>query len=417
MPVSFSVAAHPAKPIWCGNEQTARQILATACRDQSTTVDELLQFSFSATGDADTPDSGRNMKAKIPNIFPGAEAEQGGNGFVKTVIDAYSRDSALVLRPDDVWIAILSQFSFFLNGRAELLRANFVAHEGKKPLPIFIDSSETRYNIDFGALARQWVGLIEKNVVDPALRTWLMPNFTTTTTHDTTVSAVLAMATLKKYFTFPLLLGGCGLPRVTLEGERADWVNILGRLEKLKEYGVESVAWYHLLCPVISRFVAAFDAPASAQNVHFWERVAHHDSSGGSGNDFYSGWITAFACFSKEGVWLGHPLNLRTHRKAPERLSAAQFWAAYARGAPRELVLDGTPYHRLGMGKIPPAFGEVDIELNDDGAQFDCAMVAGLIGARVSSTLPPNGAYDTVSPAAGWWIFTKKEAVQDTDWA
>jgi hypothetical protein len=69
------------------------------------------------------------------------------------------------------------------------------------------------------------------------------------------------------------------------------------------------------------------------------------------------------------------------------------------------------------MGKIPPAFGEVDVELDDHGKRFDCAMVAGLVGARVLSTLSPNGAYDTVSPAAGWWIFTKKEAVQDTDWA
>ncbi|KAJ7027052.1 hypothetical protein C8F04DRAFT_1267489 [Mycena alexandri] len=197
--------------------------------DQSTTVDELLQFAF-----ANTPASGRDMKAKIPNIFPGAEAKEGGNGFVNTVINAYSRDSALVLHPDDVWIAILSQFSFFLNRRAELLRANFVAHEGKKPLPIIVETTETRYSIDFGVLACQWVVLIEKNVVDPALRTWFMPNFTTTTTHDTTVSAVLAMATLKKYFTYPLLLGDCGLPRVTLEGKRADWVNILRRLEKLK---------------------------------------------------------------------------------------------------------------------------------------------------------------------------------------
>jgi hypothetical protein len=56
-------------------------------------------------------------------------------------------------------------------------------------------------------------------------------------------------------------MGCCGIPRVTLEGEKKDWENILTRLEKLKEYGDETTAWYHLLVPVISRFVGAFDNP------------------------------------------------------------------------------------------------------------------------------------------------------------
>jgi hypothetical protein len=67
-------------------------------------------------------------------------------------------------------MAILCQFNFFVNANAELLRANFVAHEGKKELVIVAEG--TRYSLDFGAMSRQMVDLIEKNVVDPTLREW-----------------------------------------------------------------------------------------------------------------------------------------------------------------------------------------------------------------------------------------------------
>ncbi|KAG6371849.1 hypothetical protein JVT61DRAFT_8846 [Boletus reticuloceps] len=41
------------------------------------------------------------------------------NGFVHIVIEAYNRHRTLIIRPDDVWLAILTQFCFFINGNAE----------------------------------------------------------------------------------------------------------------------------------------------------------------------------------------------------------------------------------------------------------------------------------------------------------
>lgn len=149
--------------------------------------------------------------------------------------------------------------------------------------------------------------LVDKNVSDPTLRAWALPAFTTTTANDTTVASILLMATLKQYFSYGFSKTGCGIPRVTLEGEKSDWVDILGRVEKLKEYGLETIAWYHLLRPVLARFVTAFDAPDSVDNNKFWRKVVHHH--GGSGTNWYSGWMNAFNAFSKMGKWLGNPLE------------------------------------------------------------------------------------------------------------
>ncbi|KAJ7685596.1 hypothetical protein DFH06DRAFT_1277868 [Mycena polygramma] len=407
MPVSFPVAKHPAQPFSDRTGYTAEDVLAKACTDQHLKAGEILQFSLPSGSDT----TGRNFGAQIRNLVPNA------NGFVATLLDAYTKDRALVIRPDDVWLAILSQFNFFVTKRAELLRANFVAHKGKRELVIDARPN-TRYTIDFGELARQFTDLIDKNVVDPTLRAWALPDFTTTTANDTTVSAVLFMATLKHYFSYKILCGGCGIPRVTLEGEKSDWVNILGRLEKLKEYGLETTAWYHLLRPVIARFVAAFDDPASAANIDFWQRVAHYTPGGSGFGDHYTGWITAFTVFSKDGYWLGNQLDEERSdgNTAAETLSAAQFWSTYAApGISEDLVLDGTPFHKVHGTAIPPGYGEVDVKLkdDDDGKVYDCAMVAGIVGMGVSSsgdrTLSESGKNDTVHPVPGWWMFIKDE--------
>ncbi|KAJ7501946.1 hypothetical protein B0H11DRAFT_2171205 [Mycena galericulata] len=398
MPATFSVATHPANRVKLHDElQEGLTVEEIIGRNQySKPIGEVLQFSLGQ-------ESGRNLTARFPHLRPD------NNGFVNTVVSAYNHHHALIIRPDDVWLAILCQFNYFVNANAELLRASFVAHEGKRTLEL-VALGVTRYSFDFGDMSRQMVGLIEKNIVDPTLRDWAIPTFTTTTPNDVTTSAVLLMATLKSYFKYRMVLTRCGIPRVTLEGEKADWVDILGRLEKLKEYGLETIAWYHLLRPVIARFVAAFDAPDSTENVKFWSQVV--DYRQGSGWTSYSGWITAFNAFSKDGKWLGKPLDKNiVSTDAPDLMPADAFWAAYAKPSDsNDLVLDCTPFHRVE--RIEPAYAEVAVDLNDNDEKFDCVMVAGMFGMQVSSsgdaTLSENGEEDTVGPVSGWCIFTAK---------
>ena len=52
------------------------------------------------------------------------------------MVKAYNRHCTLIVPPDDVWLAILMQFSFFVNGNAEALCSVFVSPKGKKKLVI-----------------------------------------------------------------------------------------------------------------------------------------------------------------------------------------------------------------------------------------------------------------------------------------
>jgi hypothetical protein len=251
-----------------------------------------------------TINHGNGPKGEIlQSSFPGSFSDliPADNGFVHTVARAYNDHHALIIRPDDIWLAILVQFNFFVNGNAESLRSQFVAHKGKKHLKV--KAVGTKYTVDFGNMAKAMTHQIKKNVVDPALRAWIIPDFSTTTNNDTIVCSIVMMATLKQYFSYEFGIT-CGIPRVTLDGNKADWQNILERLEKLKEYGLQCIAWYHQLFFVVSRFVEAFDDPTSATNIDFWSRVIKYDS--GSGFTDISGWITAFCVFGADGKWLGN---------------------------------------------------------------------------------------------------------------
>jgi hypothetical protein len=70
-----------------------------------------------------------NSSATAPRIGSGL-----GNGFVHGIIHAFQQDLHLVLRPNDVWQAVISQFAFYVTGHAEELRSKFVAHTGTEHL-------------------------------------------------------------------------------------------------------------------------------------------------------------------------------------------------------------------------------------------------------------------------------------------
>jgi len=233
---------------------------------------------------------------------------------------------------------------------------------------------------------------------------------------------MVLMSTMKAYFDFTCCIT-CGIPQVTLEGEKEDWEALLKKLEKLKEYGLETIAWYHLLVPVISRFVRAFEEPESRENIDFWGKVAHHES-GGSGPSYYTGWITAFCVFNEETKgdhgWVGPRLNKQGHASDvdPTTLSAAEFWKTYTPnpqkgyGQDTTLSLDSSVYHHIDSSEIPAGYTEVDVKVIDNGDEFPAILVAGMVGSEVRSSgdkeLSGTGASDTVRCANGWWMAERK---------
>ncbi|RDX50792.1 hypothetical protein OH76DRAFT_1455116 [Lentinus brumalis] len=435
MPVTFDVAQKVPSAYQIKRQPLDHlDVLREACDDQASRCRDMLQTSIT--------------RDNIANLVPRS------NGFVHAALEAYGGHHHLRIRPDDVWLAILTQLGFYVNGHAEELRSYFVAHQGKKKL--VVTTSGDRYSNDYASISRQFASLIHQNVVDSTLVEWILPDFTSTTWHDRTIGSMVMMSTLKAYFEYFVSVE-CGIPTVTLEGEKADWEEIHRRLYRLYELGDEPSVWADMLRPILSRFVDAFDGKPDVQ---FWEHIAYR-STVSCGELALSGWITAFCLWSPEGKWLPWeslpaipkqppvpPPVVRPPWKEPveaggpskgNALTRAGKWLSRAlpallrkRGERRKvahepssqkdseqaavasstsgrhggLEVDGVQYYTIPTGSIPAGYSEVDVSVDDNGKALYCKMVAGHVAIAVSSS-KPDGQLDTLSPSTHWFMFEK----------
>lgn len=73
---------------------------------------------------------------------------------------------------------------------------------------------------------------------------------------------------------------------------------------------------------------------------------------------------------------------------------------------PLPLLYAGLRYPVINTNKIPTGFCEVDVMLDDNGEIFDCAMVAGHVGAVASRQ---GEDLNTLQPAVEWFMFVKED--------
>jgi hypothetical protein len=319
------------------------------------------------------------------------------NGFVIGVIRAFQQDLHLILRPEDTWLSILTQFNFYVNAHAEELRGFFVEHEGKKELIVDVRPTPLEA-MNMGALAQKFTRLIKENIVDNELREWVMPNFSTTTDEDKTVAAVVMMGTLQKYFEY-IALCGCGFPSVTLLGEKADWEAIRKRIGRLSRYGIEMIEWSRLLGAVLDHIVESFEHPDSQETKDSWLKAVNQAGMGGSSDiETISGWIAAFCFWSEKGerVEVFEDTVCMLETKYEDR---------------KRLVLDGVEFPMIRPKDIPVGIMSVPVVIQDFVTELvhHTTMMAGSAGVTVRVLDAETGGA-SFQPRSGWFML--EESVQ-----
>ncbi|KAF7887623.1 hypothetical protein EAF00_009917 [Botryotinia globosa] len=382
MPVTIKVAKHDAeafKPNWRDPPQPGFKTNAAPVQDPDRSfLRDLLQDL--APKKPKAPKDSKSNSTIIQSTLTEEIASKilpSGNGLVHTCLEAYNQHRHLVLRPDDIWIAIVTQFSFYVNKHSEELRSFFVAHKGKKELVVEDD------RFDFTIFTTNMAKMIQDNIVDKSFQSWILPAFSTTTRIDTIVCSSVMMSTMKKYFDYRFQLT-CGIPTVTLLGEVSDWQEILRRLDKLESFGPahqELIDWKEILAPIIQNMILTFENPGAIAQVDFWSKIAHiYRLSGGSS---LSGWLTAFCVFNEDGNWQGGKSRSRQNTGA---------------------TCEPARYPHIEIDDIPTGKCEVNVRISGE-MEVDAMIVAGLVGASLSSQNGDDETLDTVQPYPAWCIF------------
>lgn len=311
-------------------------------------------------------------------------------GFVDTVFYSYQKHHNLIIRPDDVWTAIIVQFSRYINANAEALRHSFVDFEGKKKLEVIFYAPIDR--VPISEFINKIVSLIDENV-DPRLSYWAKPNFTTTTMNDKLTAGAAFMATVQQYFDYSMLLVLCGIPEVTILGDVNDWKDIRRRVEKLKEFelhGQEIMAkWSRMLGEILDEFIKVKEG--KQKDDEFWKQAIRVDyktielGCSVENQTYLNGWITTFSAFDMSGIWQ----DGTKHRFSEfEDLES-------------ESLPDPSPWLRIRTDKITPGIVHAPIQIYDEFAkpeerEYTGAIITGHMGYAVKTD------ETTIQPLSGW---------------
>ncbi|KAH7346191.1 hypothetical protein BKA65DRAFT_536917 [Rhexocercosporidium sp. MPI-PUGE-AT-0058] len=281
------------------------------------------------------------------------------HGFIQSAIKAYFEHLHLVIRPDDIWIAILTQLNMYILAHADELRSKFVTHSGKMSLEIHIKGSTS--SLGFSEFVQDMADCMQSQITDPDLKDWAMPKISTTTENDR---------------------------------EKKNWQMILDKLEKIMTLGDEPTQWYKLIVPVIRGFIATFTDPISSETKDFWSRIAHHHHGGSGRPDWYSGWITAFSFWNASGSCLYREVEINA---SSERLT-----------------LDEVVFHRVKTDMLSHGWVKVDVRFNDTAhgnGIYLTSMFASSVGIEFTASGDHEQQLDTARPVLGWWAYLKEDIV------
>ncbi|KAM5342320.1 hypothetical protein ACJ41O_013286 [Fusarium nematophilum] len=320
-----------------------------------------------------------SFSATDRTMFPSSD------GLIRGAIEAWTQHQHLQLRPDEVWFEILAQLNSYVAAHAEDLRNLFVDHSGTEEIRIG--------DFSWAQVVRAFGDEIQKRVKTGWLLDWVMPGFSTSTSDDEVTAAVLMMGLMQHYFEFSGIVV-CGIPSVTLLGERDDWVKLQDKLQRLGEFGEEPARYADILRPILRRFVQTWDDPESEDTTSFWSQIvrAKKKFSCGAGAVEWdvSGWITGFMHFTRSGS---------PRIPADEDIYETK----------QTVTLDGVIYVPESLEDITVGYARAPLKMVDyptPGTDTMAYLLAGNVG--VEKWEDENGKA-TTRPWSGWFMYVPED--------
>ena len=219
--------------------------------------------------------------------------------LIQGLIFAYKNHFPINVSHDMIWLLILQGYSKFMDKYSELVREKYVNFEGQKTLHI------NRYGIPVNSATEEdWNGIIDECVeqigehIGEEIISNLQSDFSTTNATTLLVSQASIMSAMKHYFKYEVLMGGCGISYIILEGSLEDWKKIKSKLEYLSNFALKW--WTKHLIPIIDNIIKTKEyydknKKINSEMVDFWKKMIRLKGAGDLYNPHViNGWIIKF---------------------------------------------------------------------------------------------------------------------------
>ena len=154
---------------------------------------------------------------------------------------AYVNHCPIVLSPDIFWNLIIQGFTRHVLANSDKLKDKFVNFEGKKEInidnsnyPTIEDIPQEKWEQDIKTYIEKITDYVGKEFIN-----LIKPDFSTTNELIAQVGQINIMSCMKNFFSYTSYYGGCGYPKITLEGKVEDYLKLKEKTMKLKKYDLD----------------------------------------------------------------------------------------------------------------------------------------------------------------------------------
>eukprot|EP01040_Poterioochromonas_malhamensis_P009849 gene9849-10696_t len=292
--------------------------------------------------------------------------------FLALANTAFDKHYGFVLNPSHLFLLIEQHIALHVNQNSEALRAQFVAHEGKKDLTMDIPATPTR---------EEWAGIIgdfqrqiAANTVPDTKELMSLHDFESAGEAEKVVGDVVLMDMCQAFFKYKVRTR-CGFPYFVMEGGESDWQLLREKAEQAisrKTMSDLSSFWLSALLPTLDKLLQARRGEVDRV---FWENFYKRGSHGGSGGYTYvNGWINAFFPVTNDN---------QTNR------FCLPFNQVLTKAEKREDGLDIQDY-TAGVASAPVLWTRM-------GERIPMRFCAGFVGGRIVHD-------NALRPEVAWWV-------------
>lgn len=214
------------------------------------------------------------------------------NRFLLCMHNAYATHSTLSIRPDDLWLLILSgmiihqQNNDNNSNNSQQNRSKLVPHVGEIGITCSAGVENNLADNNWNKIIKDFENQIQAKI-DPNVYNYIICNYSASPRCTCYAGRVGLMSMLDSYYDYSLV-ASCGFKSIILEGLVDDWKRVLYRAKNLANLGLEW--WSKHLVPVIEKIVDTFEG---AKDELFWQSMYKFDSVS---NNTY-GWFNVFFPF------------------------------------------------------------------------------------------------------------------------